>query len=66
MARAHIAKVSNAIVVGALLSVSGIAESAPFPAPLLDKSVAAKFGAQRTRDCLVSAVSSEAASNPPM
>jgi hypothetical protein len=39
MARAHIAKASNAIVVGALLSLPGIAESAPFPEPLLGKSV---------------------------
>jgi hypothetical protein len=47
MARAYIAKASNAIVVGALLSVSGIAESAPFPAPLLGKSVTVNWNTNR-------------------
>jgi len=39
MARATISKAMNAIVVSAAMSVPGIAESAPFPAPLLGKSV---------------------------
>jgi hypothetical protein len=47
MARAYIAKASNAIVVGALLLVSGIAESAPFPAPLLGKSVTVNWNTNR-------------------
>jgi hypothetical protein len=49
MARATISKAMNAIVVSAAMSVPGIAESAPFPAPLLGKSVTLNFTINQQR-----------------
>src|SRR5262249_39379876 len=45
--RAAISKAVNAIVLTVALSVPGIAASAPFPAPLLGKSVTVNWGTDR-------------------
>jgi hypothetical protein len=47
MAWAAISKAANAIILGVALSGPGIAETAPFPAPLLGKSVTVKWTANR-------------------
>jgi hypothetical protein len=47
MARATLSKVANAIVLGAALSMPGGAQSAPFPTPLLGKSVTVDWTSNR-------------------
>ena len=47
MARAPISKAVNAIFIGAALSLPSIAESAPFPAPLVGKSLTVNWNTNR-------------------
>jgi hypothetical protein len=49
MARATISKAVNGVLLSAAVSVPGIAESAPFPAPLLGKSVTLEWTTNEQR-----------------
>src|SRR5258706_12383416 len=49
MARATISKAVNGVLLSAAMSVPGTAESAPFPAPLLGKSVTLNFTINQQR-----------------
>jgi hypothetical protein len=49
MARATISKAVNGVLLSAAVSVPGVAESAPFPAPLLGKSVTLEWTTNEQR-----------------